>query len=352
MGVALAALLYRFRSVYYFVTFIAVVPLLKPSVPVNDPPPSAPLSDEVVNWLLLLRSENASPADLLAFQRWRARDPRHDRAWRNLASALGSTFGELDTHYPPATQSVGEVRPSLARRRFLHKTVALAGGTAALAFGIDKYYPLANLAADQSTVTAQRRRLALPDGSELLLNARTRVNLTFSPGLRQIHLLAGAILATVAPDAARPFRVLTREGSIEAVGTRFMVSQELQRTLVVVEEHEVQVQTRDGVRRSLLEGLGARFGADKVDTPRLDLLDEAAWKAGMIRVNERPLMQVIRSLRPYRQGSMHLSVAAGALPVTGSFPLDDSDMTLRMLAATLPIAITSITPWYVAIDLA
>ena len=184
----------------------------------------------------------------------------------------------------------------------------------------------------------------LSDGSQLLLDARSRVNLDFTPAYRQVRLLDGAVTVSVAPDARRPFLVQTAEGTVRALGTRYMVRQQAQRTVVVVHEHEVEVETMSGAHGTVRAGTGARFDALRMDTPRAELMAEAAWEAGWIDVRGRPLAEVIAALRPYRSGSLRISMAAGGLPVSGHFPLDDTDAALRSLQESMPIHIRRYTP--------
>ena len=149
---------------------------------------------------------------------------------------------------------------------------------------------------------------------------------------------------SVAPDARRPFLVQTAEGTVRALGTRYMVRQQAQRTVVVVHEHEVEVETMSGAHGTVRAGTGARFDALRMDTPRAELMAEAAWEAGWIDVRGRPLAEVIAALRPYRSGSLRISMAAGGLPVSGHFPLDDTDAALRSLQESMPIHIRRYTP--------
>lgn len=321
-----------------------------------------PVADQVINWLLLLRSGRATPQDYNDFLAWRAADPLHENAWQQLIGTLeGSTFGRLGDAYPigyaaasPASQPAAPPPPlvSPSRRRFMTGSVALVGAGACAGYVGNAFYPLNNVAADAATATGERRRYVLSDGSQLLLDARSRVNLDFTPAYRQVRLLDGAVTVSVAPDARRPFLVQTAEGTVRALGTRYMVRQQAQRTVVVVHEHEVEVETMSGAHGTVRAGTGARFDALRMDTPRAELMAEAAWEAGWIDVRGRPLAEVIAALRPYRSGSLRVSMAAGGLPVSGHFPLDDTDAALRSLQESMPIHIRRYTPWYVSINVA
>ena len=152
-----------------------------------------------------------------------------------------------------------------------------------------------------------------------------------------MRLLDSAVTVSVAPDARRPFLVQTAEGTVRALGTRYMVRQQAQRTVVVVHEHEVEVETMSGAHGTVRAGTGARFDASRMDTPRAELMAEAAWEAGWVEARGRPLAEVIAALRPYRSGTLRVSMAAGGLPVSGHFPLDDTDAALDTLKDMMPI---------------
>jgi transmembrane sensor len=321
---------------------------------VATPPARTPLlADQAVHWLLLLRSEHVDETDMAAFAAWRRADSRHEKAWQDLAAGLGHSFGRLAEHYPPPPALDARVasggRPMQWRRRFLQSAVgglSLAG----IAAAVNLRYPLEGIDADHVTATRQRRHVALQDGSRLLLDARSVVDIDFSDRARTIHLREGAIRAVVAPDAHRPFEVHTAEGTVRALGTDYMVRQEVRRSLVAVHEHAVDVVTRSGARATVSAGVGARFDAAMVDQPRDALIDEAAWEHGMVTVRGRPLADIVSALRPYHYGMLRISAAAGAVRVSGTFSLDDPQATLALLADALPITLTEYTPLIVLIE--
>jgi len=61
-------------------------------------------------------------------------------------------------------------------------------------------------------------------------------------------------------------------------------------------------------------------------------------------------MDVVSALRPYRKGVIRLEPVIAQLRVSGAFPLDDTDHALTALAASLPIAVTRVTPYWVTIS--
>lgn len=328
--------------------------------------PQPPLSDQVVTWLVLLRSGRATPKDYANFLAWRDAHPQHENAWQQLTGVLGGpTAGRLSDAYPSGY--TGQAEPpvpdgalpalaaasagvSLGRRHFLTGALAVGGGLAVAAYVGNAYYPINGLASDAATQTGERRRYMLADGSQLLLDARSRVDLEYTATYRMLHLREGAISVNVQADPNRPFLVRTAEGVVRSLGTHYMVRQQARRTLVVVHRNDVEIETRSGARALVPAGTGTRFDDARIGLPRAELVSDAAWENGWIEAHDRPLAEVVASLRPYRQGTLRVSMAAGGLPVRGTYPLDDSDAALRALENSMPIKVSRVTPWFVSIN--
>ena len=115
------------------------------------------MADQVINWLLLLRSGRATAQDYEEFLAWRAADPSHENAWQQLSSSLaGSAFGRLGDAYPVGYPTSDAEAPPPApvpgsRRRFLAGGLALACTGAFAGYVGNAYYPLSSVAADAAT---------------------------------------------------------------------------------------------------------------------------------------------------------------------------------------------------------
>ena len=238
------------------------------------------------------------------------------------------------------------------RRHFVGRLVTLAGFTGAALALTTVRLPLQGSVSHTASATGERRLVHLPDGSELLLNARSRADVRSRPGHHEVHLLAGSVSLRAAPVVKHPLVVVTEQGTVTGSGAHFMVRQEPGRTLAVALRQDVQIALHAGATQRLAAGSGVRFDHRFIDGPRVDLLDEAAWQTGVIQVSARPLLHVINALRPYHPGVLRISNAAGALIVTGRFALDDVDQTLKRLDAGLPIVVRTLTPWMTWIDMA
>ncbi len=297
--------------------------------------------------MVRLRSGKATAADQSAFDVWRAADARHDQAWLLLQRKVEAPYAALRTvdHRQPG-QAVEARKVLLAppRRHFLRGlAVALpVGGALLLA---DRLRPLGAWTADIATGTGERRTLRLEDGSVLTLNARAMLDIDFRDDARRLVLREGEILVEVAADAQRPFTVVTAQGSVRALGTRFLVRQEDGHTRATVLAHSVALQVRGGVTAVLQEGEGALFDAEQVFRLPASQRSSDAWTRGLLEVNRQPLSFVVGELQRYRNGLLRVSPEVANVPVQGVFPLSDVDRALAALAETLPIRVTRYGPW-------
>jgi transmembrane sensor len=74
-----------------------------------------------------------------------------------------------------------------------------------------------------STSVGEQKTVALADTSVITLNALSKIEVHLENTERDIQLSQGEALFTVAHDARRPFKVHTRAGTVQAVGTQFNV---------------------------------------------------------------------------------------------------------------------------------
>ena len=170
-----------------------------------------------------------------AHQQWLRDDPRHAQAWRRVEK-LQTTFGQLDPRaVRPALQS------SRAKRRAVLKVLALLIGTSGLLGIGTRTEPWRRMMADYATGTGERLPVTLADGSSLVLNTGTALDVSFDDSLRQVVLREGEVFIQTAPDPlARPFIVRTAFGDLRALGTRFLVRLHPTGARVSVLEHAVE----------------------------------------------------------------------------------------------------------------
>jgi transmembrane sensor len=210
--------------------------------------------------------------------------------------------------------------------------------------------------ADQYTALGEVRRVALADGSVLTLDSATAVDVRIDARKREIHLHDGKILAEVAKDeAGRPFLVTGRDGTAQALGTRYIVDQRATDTRVEVLESTVAVASlkAPGQRMVLQAGEGVDF-TDVALGARTPVATTAvqAWTNARLIFNQATLAEVLVELSRYRRGilTMRDEEKLQALRFTGVLPLDDTDAALLIVAQNLQLKINQLTPYVVWLE--
>lgn len=301
--------------------------------------------EAAASWYVQFQSEPPSPAQRQAWQHWVDSNPAHLAAW-NQMEQLQRHLGAM-----PRDLTRRALSPAQQRRQVL-KLLLILAGTGYVGWNVQRHTALGDVWADYSTKIGQRRRIELADGSQIHLNTNTAVDVVFDGQQRLIRLRSGEILIRTGKlGDTRPFFVETREGRVQALGTRFSVHQLSGTTRVGVLEDSVSIQPADlpGSPRVLNAGEGVDFNSDSLGRIHPYRLSEAAWINGQLIVLDAPLGDVIRELGRYRSGVLQCDEQAARLRVSGTFRLDSTDAVLANLQASLPISVRYFTRYWVSI---
>lgn len=308
-----------------------------------------PAAQQAIEWMVLLRSGEATDEDFREYERWRYADASHDAACAQIETTLGKI--QSLTHTMPNENVRQTLLAPSSRRKFLQNTLGIAAVAVVGGLVVNQKYPVPYLLSDIHTNTAQRRRIELNDGSVLDMNARTALNIAINDSLRNVELRTGGFIADVVNDA-RPFNVNTGMGRILASEARFNVRQESGGIHLAVLESVVKVTNLRGENRLLEAGHGLWFNHDTLLPVAISPYAETAWTLGRLEVQDASLSSVIDSLRNYSPAVIRLDPAIASLRVSGNFPLDDVPYTLDALTQTMPIAITRTTGYWIRITAA
>jgi transmembrane sensor len=304
-------------------------------------------------WMARLWSDEASDADKAACARWRTEHPDHELAWNRLQIFEEKLHGvprEVARHAlrEPAAAAY------LTRRRALQlmATSVTLGG---IAYTLRDTEAWQIAVADESTGTGEIREIALPDGTRVVLASASAVDVRFDGEQRLVILRAGEILVSTAADPGpshRPFRVQSRHGTVQALGTRFTVRQDGAGSRVAVFEGAVEVRPGHAPDQAvrLGAGQGAFFFDDRVEAPQSVPDSAAAWSRGVLVADDMRVGDFVAELARYRPGLLRCEPAVADLRVTGVFPLRDTDRALHNLALGLPVAIAFRTRYWVTVQ--
>lgn len=152
------------------------------------------------------------------------------------------------------------------------------------------------------------------------------------------------------PDSGRPFVVHGRGLRVRAVGTRFAVRADGRENPVNVVEGRVDVAASgEPVRVSASEAVRRGEGA-ALSVTRADVNRVLAWREGRLVFSGERLSAVLAELSRYRHGRIVLlDAAAGERRVTGAFDPRNTDEALEVLATTMRVRVTRLTPLLVLV---
>jgi transmembrane sensor len=308
--------------------------------------PSDQLLEEAADWVIRLCYEPADATTQRAFERWLAQGEAHAQAWARAEQVLGAFDGlpaQIGHNVLRAT------RKRQGRRAVLR--VALGLGIAA-PVGWMAWREAPAWRADLRTAAGEQLTRMLDDGTRLVLNSGSAVDLRFGTAERRLVLMAGEILVTTGQEAQptyRPFVVQTPQGEVQALGTRFSVRVIDDRTEVIVFEHAVLA--RPAHAAPLRIDAGQRGSFTQARAGEIAPVDDSAalWEQGMLVVRDQRLADVVAELARHRPGILRCSPEVADLRVSGALSLRDTDAALRALAERLPIAVQRVTRYWVSV---
>ncbi|MCC4263623.1 FecR domain-containing protein [Oceanimonas baumannii] len=300
---------------------------------------------EAAEWFLELNAEPVTPMLRSQWNAWLDARPENELAWQQLNN-FSSRLRQIDPEL--ARQSLNA--PTIAGRRYALKSLAVlamgCGAWQAIHFPYVKYKT-----SDYHTGLGEIRTIKLDDGTELILNAETAVNVQFNHD-RRVQLLSGEILITTAENGSQPwgdFIVETAQGTVRALGTRFMVSSfSPEKSNISVFQGAVELKSRRLLDNALIVNAGE---AGHITPLNIRVTGQAnehsiAWHEGMLIAQDEPLAVFLSRLSRYLPGYFHVAESAESVRVSGSFRLDNRQHILQILQTAYALKVTRTRRWW------
>jgi transmembrane sensor len=302
----------------------------------EEPLPSKKACAQAAAWIAKLHDEQRG-SDLEArIRAWLAKSEDHRRAFSRLTSVWERT-GEIRMR---ARGDTSAMRTGL-RWRFNPWAVTLAA-TLVLAVSAFVYYRR-----ESAIVTGigQRQVRLLPDGTRVVLNTETRIEVTYDEQARRVRLVHGEARFDVSKRPAWPFLVSAGSQEIHALGTSFIVRHDDAhdfsvilvegRIIVAPIARSANAATRD--RRLLAPGQRLTISRNTgpiVDQPELTRI--TAWEQGRVEFEDTPLGEAASEMNRYSKGHVSVTDADTArLRIGGVFRSGDSDEFVRIITVSL-----------------
>ncbi len=275
----------------------------------------------------------------------------HGECQGGIAARLDVSLGTVERDLAVAGDRVeaalrywrgDKVVPAAARGRRKSLASLLGLGAVAMAGGWQgwRYWQAQALQWQAALATPRGQRLnrALPDGSQLALDADSRAEVAFDARRRAVRLLQGAAFFAVHAEAARPFVVDAGGVTVTVLGTRFSVELDpAGDVLVQVESGRVRVERVGQLLAAALtagQGLAVPPGGAAA---RATSGPVAPWRDGRLHFDATPLADAVQRLSRYSRMDLHADARAASLRVSGTVEIAHAHDWLQALPAALPV---------------
>lgn len=273
---------------------------------------------------------------------WLDADPSHAQAYADQ-QRLWDLAGDL-TDDPELQVLKTTGLATLNRRRWFQprRLIALAASLVVLVGAGYLFSRLVEAPEPVAYATAlgERRTETMTDGTEIVLNTDSAVQVSYSKDRRAVALRHGEAQFEVAHDAARPFVVSVGEDTVTALGTRFQMRSELDSTIVTLLQGSVEI--AHGAERYRLHPdeqavISSRTG---VSIAPIDPESADAWLDGWLRFRGTPLAEVIAEANRYSPRKLRLGDPRLAnVQLSGTFRAGDSASIADAASMILPVRV-------------
>ncbi|WP_375195591.1 FecR family protein [Sphingobium sp.] len=275
--------------------------------------------------------------------RWMTAKEGRQHFYEKLSASVGSAASAAaiaPMHAEKRSVSAPEWRISLAAAAV---TIVIAAVSAMTLFPAPTSHK--NDGGDQlATKIGEVREVRLADGSVLILDTATRINVDLSAEQRVVNLERGRARFRIAHDAARPFIVRFGQNEITSPGTIFDVSYGNRAAVHLLEGHaDVRVRSwRSSARAEQLFRLRPGEQLAFLDGQALSHSVMSArpadeqWVSGVKNVDDVPISEVITEANGYSTTQIVLAdPELGSREIFGSVHIRDIEAVANAIAAFL-----------------
>jgi len=313
---------------------------------------------EACAWIAQLDGNPPSPEDLTAFREWINRSPQHAQEIRRL-SALWSDLNIMTELGVPVKKHGQTASDKFPRGAVFAVVVVLSMAVAMFYFRPQTPVTAVNVL--YSTSVGEQKPVTLADGSRVLLNTDSRIQVNYSAQRREVHLLRGEAYFEVAHNAKRPFMVYAGANMVRAVGTAFTVHLKEQDVEVVVTEGIVELSAvangsggpaaknliRPAVKLADIKaGQSADFNQEVESIQPvmpLEIKRKLSWREGVLAFSGEPLEQVVAEISRYTPVTIVISdPAIRNVRIGGYFKVGATDAMLEALETSFGVRVNRV----------
>ena len=319
------------------------------------------LDIEATQWVTKLDAHRLRPDEFRAFQTWINTSKAHRSAFDQAATMWGNLdlLAEMQEALNAATAVKWHQKAAASLAAWIPKprhgfAAAIMMLVAVFSYASLTNAPAQNTVAIYATAIGEHKSVKLSDGSKILLNTGSQVEVRFSKERRTIKLVKGEAHFAVAHNAARPFEVHAGTNIVRAVGTAFTVELNPETVEVTVTEGRVELATvaladdaatvpHETSLALVNSGQSAKFSTfiRSIATISEDeVTRRLAWHQGALIFKGEALEDVIEEASRYTKTKIVISdPEIRSLKVGGYFKTGETEALLQAIEANFGVSV-------------
>lgn len=331
------------------------------------------IAEQAAQWLLVIEDEHSVQVEK-EFQQWLKQSALHQKIFAehqtiwSSADQLTLDMFEQDLHSLAVVDNKKTPKPRSASKSLIDSIVELFtiksfSYSVATMSSFALVFLLISLPATKQVNTtqsahnnslemkeyhsqfAENKTITLEDGSIIALSSKTRITVDFKENQRDIYLLEGEALFTVAKDKTRPFIVHNQNRSFQALGTIFNVRESKSLAEIHVLEGVVKVNGTDKeqINTTILnagEAIKVKNSGKLLTKSNFDINAPVNWQSMSMNYIAADLSDVVFDLKRYSKLNIYIQDQnLSTMKYTGRLAYDNAEEWLFALPYIFPVEI-------------
>ena len=220
---------------------------------------NASLNKTAARWFIRMQDAEIDSPERTQFEHWLMQSEMHQAEYASIADAWNGIDSVEELKKLAAAKQANQFLNQQKRSKKIKNAMAMLSVCFififAGLFSFEQYQqwlakPTMQMASESAATQILTQKLE--DGSEITLNASTKIQVTYYRHQRHIALLQGEAIFNVTKDADRPFIVETNTAKVKVLGTRFAVNKLSHLVRISVDHGSVLVESKAPVNTIIL----------------------------------------------------------------------------------------------------
>jgi len=299
------------------------------------------IEEEAIAWHTKVHYNKLDLDIIIRFEKWMNLSDLHRNKYETIKAFHAETEGFMED--PALVEELNAIQDDLRKPLALTLVSLRSAVTVIAAMLLVVVYISYDFGGPETyeTKIAQKTTITLADGSRVLLNTDSQMEVSFTDERRIVKLNKGQGFFKVLKDKTRPFIVTFEGGKVTALGTEFDVYLDREQTQVTLLEgsvrverlvYEKQINTDEVILSFNQNAVQVKLGKENLGSVKeIDQKLALAWQTDKLIFKNKPLGDVIYELNRYSIKKITLADSEmKSILVTGIFSTNIPE-TLRML---------------------